>query len=205
VQKIISPKEGFSLGVPAAKFQVVNAALAAATSLESVLHTAISGPLARDVKDFNDLYGQIADTVSALMSSTTKVEILQEDAFELKPFSNDLDSQSLETLEEDITVLKSQENAAVEEGEYLEAAAVKAKIKQKMEELRSYQRFKSQYLDALRGCCNEMVKEADKLGELVKQEKTIQTRIQTRGQELHLQLAKRSRRNSRSSSRSSLT
>ena len=48
VQKMISPKAGFSLGVPPAKFQVVNAALEAATSLESVLHTATSGPLARE-------------------------------------------------------------------------------------------------------------------------------------------------------------
>jgi hypothetical protein len=30
-----------------------------------------------------------------------------------------------------------------------------------------------------------MVKESDKLGELVNQEKTIQTRVQTRGQELN--------------------
>jgi hypothetical protein len=185
VQKMISPKAGFSPGVPAAKFQVVNAALAAVTSLESVLHTATSGPLARDAKDFTDHYAQIVVTVSALMSSTTKVGKLQEDSVKFKPLSNDLDSQSLETLEKVITDLKSQEKAAVEGRQYLEAAAVEEKIKQKTEELSSYQHFKSQYLDALRGFCNEMVKEADKLGELLKQEKTIQTSIETRGQELN--------------------
>ena len=114
-----------------------------------MLNTATSGPLARDVKDFTDLYARIVDTVSALMSSTTKIGKLQEDVFKLKPLSNDLNNQSLETLEKVITDLKSQEKAAVEGREYLQVDAVKENIEQKTTELSSYQRFKSQYLDVL--------------------------------------------------------
>ena len=168
-QKIISPKAGLSLGVPAAKFQVVNAAIEAARRWESVLQKqATSRPLARDAKDFSDLYGQIVVTVSALMSSTTKIGKLQEDVFKLKPLSNDLNNQSLETLEKVITDLKSQEKAAVEGRKYLEAAAVQEKIEQKTEELSSHQHFKSQYFRSSITCLVRCLKNLQRVRALQK-------------------------------------
>jgi hypothetical protein len=185
VQKKISPEAGFCLGLPAAKFQVINAALPAATSLESVLNTATSVPLARDTKHFADLFALIVVSASEIMSMMSKVGQMQGGVLKLLPLSNDLDIQSLETIETVITDLMSQEKAAADGRKYPEAIALQQKIEQKTEELSRYQHFKRDFLDPLRGCCNEMTKEADKLGELVKQAKTIQTLIQTRGQELN--------------------
>jgi hypothetical protein len=113
VQTKISPNEGFVRGLPEAKFQALSAALPAATSLEYVLYTATSVPLARDTKQFTDLIRLILVSARALMSTMSKVGQLQGEVLNLLPLNNDLDSQNLEALENAITDLKSQEKSAL--------------------------------------------------------------------------------------------
>jgi serine/threonine protein kinase len=181
VQTKISPNEGFVRGLPEAKFQALSAALPAATSLESVLYTATSVPLARDTKQFTDLFRLIVVSARALMSTMTKVGQLHGDLLSLLPLNNDLDSQNLENA---IADLKSQENSAAEAGNYAEAMSMQQEHLQKTEELNRYKTFNIQFLDPIRGYCNEMVNEADKLGDLVEHTKTSLAPIHSRGEEL---------------------
>jgi hypothetical protein len=83
VQTKISPKEGFARGLPAAKFQVLSVALPTVTSLEYVLYTGTSVPLARDTKHFTDLISLILVSGRVLMSTMSKVGQLQGDVLNL--------------------------------------------------------------------------------------------------------------------------
>lgn len=111
--KMIAPKSGFNLGVPACKFEVSSAATFAAEKLETLIGSVTVEGLSRVVQDALDVYDEIETFVKTMIKDTGRIGQLQVAASQQFPLSSALCSQSLEALERELTDLKAAQSAAV--------------------------------------------------------------------------------------------
>jgi hypothetical protein len=176
----LAPKTGFVAGVPAAKIEAISAATLSARALEDVLsQAAVTTRLATAIQDVCNMYGEIEAADRALVAHMARLLQLQGAISQQPPLSSDLSSQSLETLEKELADLRAAERSAAETQQYHEAQAFKTKHDIKTHEKNHYTTFKSECLDPLRACCNEMRKEFDVLGERAKSAETLNQTIET--------------------------
>jgi hypothetical protein len=138
------------------------------------------------IKDLLDVYSEIVVVAQALMSSTAKVGQLQDAASRLFPLSIDLNSQSLEALEKELTDFKRAEKAAAQGAKYAEAQALAAKHAKRTQQVCECRKFKSECLDPLKVCCNELVAGFVQLNERAKQAEIAQKTILTRSKEYNM-------------------
>ena len=200
VEMKLEPKPGFVAGVPAAKFEAINAATLAARALEDTLRQTTAGTLQNAIQDVCKVHDEIEASFTVLLSHTARLMQLQ-GAISQQPHSqevpipgevvvdsevwpvlkSDLVSQSLEELEKELSDLKAAQRAAAKEEKYAEAEALKIKYDTKTRDVDDYKTFKSEVLDPLRACCIEIRCELERVCELAKtadtQNETIQRRI----------------------------
>ena len=138
------------------------------------------------IKDLLDVYSEIEVTAEALISSTAKVGQLQDAASRLSPLSIDLNSQSLEALEKELTDFKRAEKAAAEGAKYAEAQTLAAKHAKRTQEVGECRKFKSEFLEPLTVCCNELVAGFVQLNERAKQAEIAQKTVLTRSKEYNM-------------------
>ena len=134
---------------------------------------ATAGTLAHAIQDVCDAYREIEASITTLVAHSGKVRQLQEAASQQIPLSNDLSSQSLETLEKELADLEAAERAAANAKNYAEAQALNSKHDAKTQEVNDYKKFKIQCLDPLRACCTEMGTEFGRLGDRAKRAETL--------------------------------
>ena len=185
VETKLALKPGFVPGLPSTKFEASSAAGLGAESLMDQLHKASTVQLPQAVTALMALYREGEALVSNLKSSTDKMRQLQEASAKLLPLSSQLGSQSLATLEKELAALKSAEKSAAEAAKYREAENLMAQHAQKTQEVSEYKKFKSEFLDPLRTCSADMVRDSQNLSNLFSRVDAARKTIEARSKELN--------------------